>query len=62
MTIEPVAEREITAGEARAEALKCARRVNVCMDAGEYDEARRQLQLSRWFASLAIEMEGKTAA
>jgi hypothetical protein len=62
MTIEPAAEREITAGEARIAATKCARRSTILFDAREYTEAERHDQLSKWWASLAIEMEGKTAA
>lgn len=51
-----------TAGEARAMSLACARRVNVCLDAGEYDEARHQLAEAKRLALLALELERNVAA
>jgi hypothetical protein len=51
----------MTAEEARAEAVKCGRRVDICMNAGEYAEARRQLAEAQRFALLAIELERKVA-
>lgn len=50
-----------TAEEARAEAVKCGRRVDICLKAGEYAEARRQLDEAKRFALLAIELERKVA-
>lgn len=47
----------MTAADARAEALKCARRINVCLDAAQYVEARHQLAEAKRFTLLALELE-----
>lgn len=50
-----------TLASARAKALACGRRVNVCLDAGQYDEARHQLAEAKRFALLAVELERNAA-
>jgi len=50
-----------TADEARAEAAKCGRRIDICLKAGEYAEARRQLDEAKRFALLAFELERAAA-
>jgi len=52
----------LSAGEARARMLAARRRVNVCLDAGEYDAAREQLALSKRMALLAINVDQGEAA
>lgn len=52
----------LSAGEARARMLAAARRVNVCLDAGEYDAAREQLAESKRLAVLAINLDQGEAA
>ena len=52
----------LTAQEARRQAETCARRIRVCMDAGEYDEARHQLAEAKRLTLLAIELDRKELA
>lgn len=41
--------------EAEREAVKCGRRVNILLDAGEYQAAREMLEQAKQYALLAIE-------
>ncbi|TIW25255.1 MAG: hypothetical protein E5V63_18405 [Mesorhizobium sp.] len=52
----------LTAGDARARSLACARRINVCLEAREYNEARHQLAEAKRFALLALKFEQEQAA
>lgn len=48
----------MTAEEARSEAVKCGRRVDICMAAGEFEEAKRQLAEAKRFSLLALKLDG----
>lgn len=52
----------LSAGEIRMRSAAAARRVNTCLDAGEYDAAREQLALSKRLAVLAIKLDQGEAA
>lgn len=50
-----------SADEARDMATACARRIGICINAGEYDEARRQMAEAKRLTILALELEREAA-
>lgn len=53
-----IADQGDMAARARAEAEKCARRIRICIDAGEFEEANRQVAEAKRFMFLALTLTG----
>lgn len=51
--------RDLSAGEYRALMLRARRWANLCLDAGEVNEARHQLNEAARFSALADEIDRK---